>query len=199
MRCLADLAFMLGQYDFAVAMYRLAAQDYLAAPNSKWYAGAEVCSMLLESGSSLYHNCWHVQTGSTDSHVSCILFFFLSYNVQMQLHTTQMLACAHDQLQHNSVAGLMLMEGCCCASGNDRLVLHPDTRSLCRPCQVPEPRIRALQQAARQQAGPYAGYARDDDSSSVPSSARQVRRNLVMKLRELQPCAPSNVRSVHET
>jgi hypothetical protein len=42
MRCLADLAFMLGQYEFAAAMYRLAAQDYLAAPNSKWYAGAEV-------------------------------------------------------------------------------------------------------------------------------------------------------------
>jgi hypothetical protein len=42
MRCLADLALMLGQYDFAVANYRLAAQDYLAAPNSKWYAGAEV-------------------------------------------------------------------------------------------------------------------------------------------------------------
>jgi hypothetical protein len=42
MRCLADLAFMLGQYEFAVAHYRLAAQDYLAAPNSKWYAGAEV-------------------------------------------------------------------------------------------------------------------------------------------------------------
>jgi hypothetical protein len=42
MRCLADLAFMLGQYEFAVANYRLAAQDYLAAPNSKWYAGAEV-------------------------------------------------------------------------------------------------------------------------------------------------------------
>jgi hypothetical protein len=42
MRLLADLALLLGQYDFAVQMYRLAAQDYLAAPNSKWYAGAEV-------------------------------------------------------------------------------------------------------------------------------------------------------------
>lgn len=42
MRALADLAYLLGQYEFAVQMYRLAAQDYLAAPNSKWYAGAEV-------------------------------------------------------------------------------------------------------------------------------------------------------------
>jgi hypothetical protein len=42
MRALADLAFLLGQYEFAVQSYRLAAQDYLAAPNSKWYAGAEV-------------------------------------------------------------------------------------------------------------------------------------------------------------
>eukprot|EP00879_Flechtneria_rotunda_P033011 GHRR01036525.1.p1 GENE.GHRR01036525.1~~GHRR01036525.1.p1 ORF type:complete len:441 (+),score=144.44 GHRR01036525.1:563-1885(+) len=49
MRCLADLAFLLGQYEFAVQMYRLAAQDYLAAPNSKWYAGAEVrgCQQLI--------------------------------------------------------------------------------------------------------------------------------------------------------
>jgi len=35
MRCLADLALLLGQYEFAVQMYRLAAQDYLAAPNSR--------------------------------------------------------------------------------------------------------------------------------------------------------------------
>jgi hypothetical protein len=42
MRVLADLCFVLGQYESAVASYRLAAQDYLAAPNSKWYAGAEV-------------------------------------------------------------------------------------------------------------------------------------------------------------
>ena len=42
MRQLADLAFLLRQYEFAVSMYRLAAQDYLAAPNNKWYAGAEV-------------------------------------------------------------------------------------------------------------------------------------------------------------
>jgi hypothetical protein len=49
MRCLADLAFMLGQYEFAVAHYRLAAQDYLAAPNSKWYAGAEVGASALET------------------------------------------------------------------------------------------------------------------------------------------------------
>eukprot|EP00878_Enallax_costatus_P009894 GHUV01010331.1.p1 GENE.GHUV01010331.1~~GHUV01010331.1.p1 ORF type:complete len:454 (+),score=106.14 GHUV01010331.1:1028-2389(+) len=51
MRCVADLAYLLGQYDFAVQMYRLAAQDYLAAPNSRWYAGAEemigICSILL--------------------------------------------------------------------------------------------------------------------------------------------------------
>lgn len=49
MRCLADLAFMLGQCEFAVAMYRLAAQDYLAAPNSKWYAGAEVRDLWLHA------------------------------------------------------------------------------------------------------------------------------------------------------
>jgi hypothetical protein len=42
LRSLADLAFMLGQYESAAASYRLAAQDYLAAPHSKWYAGAEV-------------------------------------------------------------------------------------------------------------------------------------------------------------
>lgn len=42
MRCLADLALLLGQYSFAVQMYRLAAQDYQAASNSRWYAGAEV-------------------------------------------------------------------------------------------------------------------------------------------------------------
>jgi hypothetical protein len=42
MRALADLALLLGQYEFAVQTYRLAAQDYLAAPNSRWYAGAEV-------------------------------------------------------------------------------------------------------------------------------------------------------------
>jgi hypothetical protein len=44
MRALADLAYLLGQYEFAVQSYRLAAQDYLAAPNSRWYAGAEVSS-----------------------------------------------------------------------------------------------------------------------------------------------------------
>jgi hypothetical protein len=47
MRALADLAYLLGQYEFAVQSYRLAAQDYLAAPNSRWYAGAEVSSEAL--------------------------------------------------------------------------------------------------------------------------------------------------------
>ncbi len=42
MRALADLAYCLGQYEYAATTYRLAAQDYLAAPNGRWYAGAEV-------------------------------------------------------------------------------------------------------------------------------------------------------------
>lgn len=45
MRQLADLAFLLHQYEFAASMYRLAAQDYLSQNNSKWYAGAEVGSV----------------------------------------------------------------------------------------------------------------------------------------------------------
>lgn len=46
MRQLADLAFLLQRYDFAESMYRLAAQDYLANGNNKWYAGAEVRQIL---------------------------------------------------------------------------------------------------------------------------------------------------------
>lgn len=42
MRQLADLAMLLRHYEFAVSMYRLAAQDFLSAPNNKWYAGVEV-------------------------------------------------------------------------------------------------------------------------------------------------------------
>ncbi|WIA13573.1 hypothetical protein OEZ85_007140 [Tetradesmus obliquus] len=56
MRALADLAYLLGQYEFAVQSYRLAAQDYLSAPNSKWYAGAEemigLCSTLTSDPSA---------------------------------------------------------------------------------------------------------------------------------------------------
>ncbi|WIA33724.1 hypothetical protein OEZ86_006842 [Tetradesmus obliquus] len=56
MRALADLAYLLGQYEFAVQSYRLAAQDYLSAPNSKWYAGAEemigLCSILTSDPSA---------------------------------------------------------------------------------------------------------------------------------------------------
>jgi hypothetical protein len=80
MRALADLAYLLGQYEFAVQSYRLAAQDYLAAPNSRWYAGAEVSSavccgpQLCESApfwilhssnlficASTYEAVWHAQ------------------------------------------------------------------------------------------------------------------------------------------
>ncbi|KAI8476140.1 MAG: ER-golgi trafficking TRAPP I complex 85 kDa subunit-domain-containing protein [Monoraphidium minutum] len=50
MRQLGDLSLLLGFRDFAVATYRLAAQDYLAAPHSKWYAGVEemigLCAIL---------------------------------------------------------------------------------------------------------------------------------------------------------
>lgn len=42
MRQVADMAFLLHQYDFAAQTYRLAAQDYLANNNNKWYAGVEV-------------------------------------------------------------------------------------------------------------------------------------------------------------
>jgi hypothetical protein len=42
MRHLADLAFLLKHYEFAASLYRLAAQDYLAHNNLRWYAGAEV-------------------------------------------------------------------------------------------------------------------------------------------------------------
>ncbi len=42
MRQLGDLSLLLRQYEAAAAMYRLAAQDYLAMPNHKWYAGVEV-------------------------------------------------------------------------------------------------------------------------------------------------------------
>ncbi len=45
MRQLGDLAFLLRQYAFAEATYRLAAQDYLSDGNNRWYAGVEVrCS-----------------------------------------------------------------------------------------------------------------------------------------------------------
>eukprot|EP00877_Chromochloris_zofingiensis_P003658 jgi/Chrzof1/13293/Cz07g27240.t1 len=50
MRQLADLAMLLRHYEFAVSMYRLAAQDFLSAPNNKWYAGVEemigLCTIL---------------------------------------------------------------------------------------------------------------------------------------------------------
>lgn len=42
MRQLADLALLLGFREFAVATYKLAAQDYSAAGHAKWYGGAEV-------------------------------------------------------------------------------------------------------------------------------------------------------------
>ena len=42
MRQLADIAFLLHHYEFAAGTYRLAAQDYLAGNNVRWYAGAEV-------------------------------------------------------------------------------------------------------------------------------------------------------------
>ncbi|GIM00051.1 hypothetical protein Vretimale_5119 [Volvox reticuliferus] len=52
MRQLGDLAFLLRQYAFAESTYRLAAQDYLAEGNSKWYAGVEemigLCTVLGE-------------------------------------------------------------------------------------------------------------------------------------------------------
>ncbi|KAG1664040.1 hypothetical protein FOA52_010459 [Chlamydomonas sp. UWO 241] len=41
MRQLADLAFLLQHFEFAASVYRLAAQDYLAHNNLRWYAGAE--------------------------------------------------------------------------------------------------------------------------------------------------------------
>eukprot|EP00798_Chlamydomonas_sp_ICE-L_P000836 gene836-33567_t len=41
MRQLADLAFLMHQYEFAASIYRLAAQDYLSANNARWYGGAE--------------------------------------------------------------------------------------------------------------------------------------------------------------
>ncbi|KXZ49490.1 hypothetical protein GPECTOR_21g716 [Gonium pectorale] len=52
MRQLGDLAFLLRQYAFAESTYRLAAQDYLAENNFKWYAGVEemigLCGVLGE-------------------------------------------------------------------------------------------------------------------------------------------------------
>ncbi|GLC57223.1 hypothetical protein PLESTB_001201000 [Pleodorina starrii] len=52
MRQLGDLAFLLRQYAFAESTYRLAAQDYQAEGNSKWYAGVEemigLCTVLGE-------------------------------------------------------------------------------------------------------------------------------------------------------
>ncbi|PNW88325.1 hypothetical protein CHLRE_01g024400v5 [Chlamydomonas reinhardtii] len=52
MRQLGDLAFLMRQYPFAESTYRLAAQDYQAEGNSKWYAGVEemigLCSVLGE-------------------------------------------------------------------------------------------------------------------------------------------------------
>ncbi|KAG2449122.1 hypothetical protein HYH02_005870 [Chlamydomonas schloesseri] len=52
MRQLGDLAFLMRQYAFAESTYRLAAQDYQAEGNSKWYAGVEemigLCSVLGE-------------------------------------------------------------------------------------------------------------------------------------------------------
>lgn len=42
MRQVGDLGFLLGQYAFAAATYRLAAGDYLNSGNNKWYAGVEV-------------------------------------------------------------------------------------------------------------------------------------------------------------
>ncbi len=42
MRQMGDLGFLLGQYSFAAATYRLAAGDYLNSSNNKWYAGVEV-------------------------------------------------------------------------------------------------------------------------------------------------------------
>lgn len=82
MRALADLAYLLGQYEFAVQSYRLAAQDYLSAPNSKWYAGAEVrsssdslklgvciCNPFLRICSGVVHACC-----STRCDVLCTAF-----------------------------------------------------------------------------------------------------------------------------
>ncbi|GIL54165.1 hypothetical protein Vafri_9740 [Volvox africanus] len=52
MRQLGDLAFLMRQYALAESTYRLAAQDYLAEGNSKWYAGVEemigLCTVLGE-------------------------------------------------------------------------------------------------------------------------------------------------------
>lgn len=42
MRQLGDLAFLMRNYEFAAGMYRLAAGDYQANGNHKWYAGAQV-------------------------------------------------------------------------------------------------------------------------------------------------------------
>ena len=42
MRQLGDIAFLLGHYEFAASTYRLAAQDYLAGNNVRWYGGVEV-------------------------------------------------------------------------------------------------------------------------------------------------------------
>ncbi|MEW5318844.1 MAG: hypothetical protein WDW38_010029, partial [Sanguina aurantia] len=41
MRQMGDLAFLLQEYEFAAATYRLAAQDYQTQSNNKWYAGVE--------------------------------------------------------------------------------------------------------------------------------------------------------------
>jgi hypothetical protein len=125
MRCLADLAFMLGQYDFAVANYRLAAQDYLAAPNSKWYAGAEVRAaartLRLAKGCALMHS--------------------FTCNFRARLCQFSTATCtARKQCEHHTAASspCSLLTECCVhpvpsvrLAGDDRCVLHPDSRCVC--------------------------------------------------------------------
>lgn len=166
MRCLSDLAFMLGQYEFAVAHYRLAAQDYLAAPNSKWYAGAEVrerrareteaatcrtrtqyVSMVASLRVVSHCQAWYQSRGPAPP-VHRGRQHSLS-NADVHVPTQATLAIEHAQPfttpAHTDVCcKLCCADIICCMhvpAGDDRHLLHPDARSVCGPHQILQPRL----------------------------------------------------------
>jgi hypothetical protein len=133
MRCLADLAFMLGQYEFAVAHYRLAAQDYLAAPNSKWYAGAEVRCALWQQQLTKAKSIGYAKPGASGSLPSWpAVLVGVGCRQAMKLPTrhktvVRQAAQSHDAPLYAHTTHVSL---CMPPAGDDWRVLHPDSRRI---------------------------------------------------------------------
>lgn len=113
MRQMGDLAFLLQEYEFAAATYRLAAQDYQTQSNNKWYAGVEVRLAV-----SMDHRVRDVQgLFARRAWISCLVRSYSSNTtiitkLQLVCHCVEYLARYHHHQQHHCHRNAQLAYHC---------------------------------------------------------------------------------------